>query len=127
MNATAHAAGRCAARIVLGAENWGPLEERGEALARAVSATGVLHGRHADGVSAAAIRYRTAPDAEAEPVTRCGDSARLLPVPQGKLVELDITCGLGMAMRLSYAQKQASRAAFRWNKSARLSNRVAIR
>ena len=81
--------------IVLGAENWGPLEERGEALARAVSGgPACFTVRHADGVSAAAIRYRTAPDAEAEPVTRCGvDSARLPLAPQGKLVELDITCG----------------------------------
>ncbi len=81
--------------IVLGAENWGALEERSEALARAVSGDPACFTvRHADGVSGVYIRYRTAPGAEAEPAVLCGAEAVRLPfAPQGNLVELDIDCG----------------------------------
>jgi hypothetical protein len=81
--------------ILLGAENWGPLEERSGAPARAVIGDSACFTvRHADDVSGVYVRYRSAPDAEAEPAIHCGaDSTRLPFAPQGNSVELDITCG----------------------------------
>ena len=77
--------------VELGAENWGPLEERDGVPARRASAGACFTIRHPHEVSAVVLRYAASPETKASVTVAGRQSLVLSPIPQGAIAEIDIT------------------------------------